>query len=344
MGQVKKVYKAFREFFYDHPKFRVTLEYVFTFIGAFISALIFAFGYKALVDPIVEGKEIGVIITGGLSGVSQIVVKIFEIFGFPVDQVSPFGEYWVYIIQSVSYFLLNVPIFLLAYKKVGKKFGFFTIVNVGFYFLIVNMLPRSITNMFYTNSMIGFEKDLLARALFAGICTGVSTAIAFKFDHSAGGIDVVSVYLNGKKADLSIGRITMMLNAIIIFTYTILSIVNDDGDLSSTTMALYSIVYFFTSSTIIDVFSSRDKKKQLQIITENENLSDIIIDCFPHSCTIIDGKGAYSKNKKYVIYTVLSIYEVKRAIKVIKEKDPGAFITITNVNQVVGRFFIRPRK
>ena len=123
--------------------------------------------------------------------------------------------------------------------------------------------------MFYTNSMISFENDLLARALFAGICTGVSTSIAFKFDHSAGGIDVVSVYLNGKKADLSIGRITMILNAIIILTYTVLSITNDGGDLSSTTMALYSIVYFFTSSTIIDVFSSRDKKKKLKIITEN---------------------------------------------------------------------------
>lgn len=344
MEQIRKFYKAFREFFYDHPKFRITLEYLFTFIGSFVSAFIFAFGYKALVDPIIEGKEIGVIITGGLSGISQIVVKIFEIFGFPVNQLSPFGDYWIYIIQSVSYFLLNIPIFLLAFKKVGKKFGFFTVVNVGFYFLIVNLLPQSVTNMFYTNSMISFENDLLARALFAGICTGVSTSIAFKFDHSAGGIDVVSVYLNGKKADLSIGRITMILNAIIILTYTVLSITNDGGDLSSTTMALYSIVYFFTSSTIIDVFSSRDKKKQLQIITENENLSDIIIDSFPHSCTIIDGKGAYSKKQKYVLYTVISIYEVKRAIKIINEVDPKAFITITNVNQVVGKFFIKPRK
>ena len=160
MEQIWKFYWAFREFFYDHPKFRITLEYLFTFIGSFLSAFIFAFGYKALVDPIIEGKEIGVIVTGGLSGISQIVVKIFEIFGFPVNQLSPFGDYWVYVIQSVSYFLLNVPIFLLAFKRVGKKFGFFTIVNVGFYFLIVNLLPRSITNMFYTNSMISFENDL----------------------------------------------------------------------------------------------------------------------------------------------------------------------------------------
>ena len=47
MEQIRKFYKAFREFFYDHPKFRITLEYVFTFIGSFLSAFIFAFGYKA---------------------------------------------------------------------------------------------------------------------------------------------------------------------------------------------------------------------------------------------------------------------------------------------------------
>ena len=94
MEQIRKFYRAFREFFYDHPKFRITLEYLFTFIGSFLSAFIFAFGYKALVDPIIEGKEIGVIVTGGLSGISQIVVKIFEIFGFPVNQLSPFGDYW----------------------------------------------------------------------------------------------------------------------------------------------------------------------------------------------------------------------------------------------------------
>lgn len=340
----KKFCKGIREYFYDHPRFRITLEYIFAFIGAAVSATIFAFGYKALVEPIIDGKEIGVIITGGASGLSQIIVKIFEMFGFPIGELSPFGDYWAYVIQSVSYFLINIPIFILAFKKVGRKFGFFTMVNVGFYFIIVNLLPSNITNMFYTNSSLAFESDLLARALFAGICTGLSTSIAFKFDHSAGGIDVVSVYLNGKKNNLSIGKITMSINICVILCYTILTIVNANGDLSSTSRALYSIVYFFTSSTIIDLFSDRDKKRQLQIITENENLSDILISYFPHSCTIIDGKGAYSKKGKYVLYTVISIFEVKRAVKIIQEIDPRAFITITNVSQVVGRFYIQPRK
>ena len=109
-------------------------------------------------------------------------------------------------------------------------------------------------------------------------------------------------------------------------------------------MALYSLVYFFTSSTIVDTLSSRDKKNQLQIITSNKNLPDVLINYFPHSCTIVDGKGAYTKQNKLVVYTVISIFEVRRAIKIIQEIDSNAFITITKVNQVVGRFFIQPRK
>lgn len=341
----KKTLKTCREYFYDHPTLRKILEYLFTTLGAIISAFLFAFGYKAFVDPIVNGQEIGVLVTGGASGLSQIVVKLFEIFGFPVNSLAPFGDfYWNYIIQSTAYVLINLPIFIIAYKKVGRKFGVFTIVNVAFYFLIVNIMPTSFTNMFYSSNSLGFANDLLARALFAGICTGLSTTVAFKFDHSAGGIDVVSVYVNSKRGNLSIGKVTMIINACIIIIYTLLSIVNSHGDLSSTTMALYSLVYFFTSSTIVDTLSSRDKKNQLQIITSNKNLPDVLINYFPHSCTIVDGKGAYTKQNKLVVYTVISIFEVRRAIKIIQEIDPNAFITITKVNQVVGRFFIQPRR
>ena len=345
MKLYKKTVKVCREYFYDHPTLRKILEYLFTILGSALSAFLFAFGYKSFVDPIINGKEIGALVTGGASGLSQIVVKLFEIFGFPVNSLAPFGNfYWNYIIQSTAYVLINAPIFIIAYKKVGRKFGFFTIINVILYFVIVNIMPSSFTNMFYSSNSLEFAHDLLARALFAGICTGLSTTVAFKFEHSAGGIDVISVYVNSKRGNLSIGKITMLINAFIIIIYTLLSIVNSKGDLSSTTMALYSLVYFFTSSTIVDTLSSRDKKSQLQIITNNKNLPDVLINYFPHSCTIVDGKGAYTKQEKLVVYTVISIFEVRKAIKIIQEIDPNAFITITKVNQVVGRFFIQPRR
>lgn len=343
----KKIKKQACEFFYDHPRLRITLEYLLAGFGACLSAFVFAFSFKAFVDPIVNGNEIGAIVTGGAGGLAQIVVKIFQLIGFPVNELSPFGDYWNYVIQSAAYVIINIPVFILAYRKIGKKFGFFTIINVVTYFIIVNLLPSEVTNMFYSSNstnVTGLENDTFVRALFAGICTGMSTVIAFKFDHSAGGTDVVSVYLNGKKNNISIGKITLLINVGIVIIYTILEIANNDGDLSSVSKTLYSFVYFFTSSTVVDTFNSRDKKNQLQIITTNEQMADIFITYFPHSCTIINGKGAYTKQDKYVIYTVISIFEVKKAIKVIQEIDPNAFISVTKVNQVAGRFFIKPRK
>lgn len=343
---LKKFVKMIKEFFYDHPLIRIIVEYTSATIAAFLSAFVFAFGYRSFVDPIVEGQITHVIVTGGASGVAQIVVKVFELCGFPVNSTTPFGDfYWNYIIQSAAYVLVNIPIFLLIFRKVGLKFGVFTIVNVVAYFIVINNLPKELTSMFYSNLSLGFEGDLLARSIFAGICTGLSAIIAFKFDHSTGGIDALSVYVNGKKSNFSIGKVAMFVNFFIVIIYTTLSIINDGGnDLSSTTMALYSCIYFFTSSTVIDTIMKRDKKSQLQIITSNENLPDVLINYFPHSCTIVDGKGAYSKKKRLIVYTVISMFEVKRAIQIIKEIDPYAFVVINNVSQVYGRFYIQPRK
>jgi uncharacterized membrane-anchored protein YitT (DUF2179 family) len=58
---------------------------------------------------------------------------------------------------------------------------------------------------------------------------------------------------------------------------------------------------------------------------------------------VIKGKGAFTKQDKFIIYTVLSSFEQKKALKVIHETDPGAFVTLTKVSQVYGRFFIKPR-
>ena len=346
MLYLKRSIKFLKEYFYDHPAIRIIFEYGITTLAAFLSATFFAFGYKSFIDPIIENGVSHVIVTGGASGVAQIIVKIFEMFGFPIAEKTPFGDFhWNYIIQSASYVCVNIPIFFLMFKKVGLKFGVFTVVNVVAYFIVVNYIPDELTTMFYTNASLGFEGDLLARSIFGGICTGLAAVIAYKFDHSTGGIDALSVYVNDKAPHISLGKVAMMLNFCIVVVYTILSIVNDGGsDLSYTTMALYSCIYFYTSSTFIDMIMKRDKKSQLQIVTSNENLPDILINYFPHSCTIVDGKGAYSKQKRLIVYTVLSLFEVKRAVKIIKEIDPSAFVVINNVSQVHGRFYIQPRK
>ena len=73
-------------------------------------------------------------------------------------------------------------------------------------------------------------------------------------------------------------------------------------------------------------------------------MPDMLISYFPHSATIVQGKGAYSKQEKLVIYIVLSTKEVKKCISLVKEFDQNAFIVSTKVNSLSGRFYIEPHK
>ncbi len=355
MQQIKRLRKRIEDFFYDHDVLRTSGEYIWMFFGATLSAFLLAYGYKAFSAPTIEGVETHAFVTSGASGVSQILVKIVELCG--VDTSIKIGETTTlfYLLQSGFYVIVNIPILLLAFFKIGKKFTIFSVINVLMYFVIANILPDGVTNIFYSNGdTFGFAESYLPRALFAGICTGLSTSVALVFNHSAGGIDCVSVMVQKKTPGKSIGKIALSINAVIITIYTILNMIHFNGgfnsskpvsewDLSSVTLSLYTLVYCYTGSVVVDAVFAREKKVQLQIITDVEELPDVLIAYFPHSCTIVRGKGAYTKKDKLVIYTVLSSFEQKKALKIIHETDPKAFVTLTRVSQVFGRFFIKPR-
>lgn len=339
MKFLKKIYKNVEEFFYDHSTFRTICDYLFTFFIACLSSFIYAYNFRAFVAPLFEGQN--AIITGGASGVSQICAKISELLGVPVNE--SFGNSSVgYIIQTSFYVIVNIPLIILAYKKIGKKFALFTIINVSMYFVFANIIPDSICDIFYSNSY-GVELQMFGRAVFSGVLTGVTAALSISHGHSAGGIDIISVYFTDRDTNASIGKISLTVNTGIIVVYAILTFIQA-GDLSFLTMALYSFVYFFVSSVVTDKLIIRNKKESLQIITSNESMPDILINYFPHSATIVQGKGAYSKQDKLVIYIVLSTKEVKKCMTLVKEFDQNAFIVSTKVNSLSGRFYIAPHK
>ena len=93
---------------------------------------------------------------------------------------------------------------------------------------------------------------------------------------------------------------------------------------------------------IIDTINLRNKKIEMQIITSKEHMPEIIIANFPHSATIIRGKGAYSGSEKTMFFMVVSSSEVKKVVNIAKKIDEHVFITATPLKQVYGNFFIKP--
>ena len=189
MKFLKTIYKKIENYLYDHPVLRAICECVFMFIIALISSFIYAYNFRAFVAPLFEGQN--AIVTGGASGVSQIITKIAELIGVPVDQQignSSIG----YVIQSAFYVIVNFPLVILAYRKIGKRFAIFSVINIGLYFVFANTIPESICSIYYENSY-GVELQMFGRAVFSGVLTGISASLAIIHGHSAGGIDIISV-------------------------------------------------------------------------------------------------------------------------------------------------------
>ena len=237
---------------------------------------------------------------------------------------------------------------ILAYFGVGKKFAIFTLVNVGCVVLFDMLFALDGSKMakaMYEVSVYVNEKGggMLSRSFFAGICTGLSSAIAFKADSSAGGFDIVSYYISNKKSKLA-GKYGVIINGIIIVSYAIVTGVQNGSFASAITGILFSLVYLLTVMLVIDVINIRNKKAQLQIITSNKDLPKLLLANIPHGATVVDAKGVYTEGDKYIIYMVVSTPELKRAVNVIKELDPDSFINVTSLVAVYGKFHMRPIK
>ena len=326
MGVFKRIYKNVNDFLYEHRILRTIVEYIISLFASVLSAFFYAYGFRTFLDPMFV-ESASPIIAGGASGLSQVLVAVISnVFNVAMDVET--SAAWL----SIIYFVINIPLLILAITKVGKKFAIFSFVNVFLVSFLTSLIDESWI-IFKIN-----ETDYLSRALFAGVFTGIATTIAVKFDHSTGGIEIISVYLSSRSKG-SMGKYMLIINGVIIVAYTLLKGVDVYGP-----VALYSIVYLFTSSTVIDTFNLRHKKVQLQVITSNESLSKILISNLPHGCTIVDAKGAFKNSDKKILYMDISTSEIKLAVKVIKEVDEEAFISISPIQNIYGKFYIKPLK
>ena len=361
MFYLKHIKREIYYFFIDHKITKNITSYGYMFVMCILSALLFAIGFRSFISldeniysSFIAANESGVIqhiATGGMSGLSQCVIIICRACGLNIDYNT---------LQSIFYFVLNIPFLAFSFWKLGFKFSLFTTFNVIFSSIFIQVLPA--TSMDTINSInpctvadIGFTQfsifdqigyllrdQGLARGIFAGFMTGLSIGIAFVSNHCTGSIDIVAYYYSTKKSTTT-GKYMSLFNGLIILSFTILSITLDGTNAAQAIVsACFSIVYLFFSSLVIDTINVRNKKVQLQIVSSNETLARAIVANVPHSCTIVKAKGGYTGRDRYIIYVVVSNNEVTKLVAHIRKADPNTFINAINLRQVYGRFFVKP--
>ena len=330
-----RIKKQIDNFLFDHYVFKTILEYLGGFFISAIAAVIFAFGFSCFTSPSADNGFI--LATGGVSGVSQIIALAIEfISGKPVG---------ANVVQAIGYSLLNVPLLICSFLKLEKRFSIITAINVALSSLFIWLFSqadvgRTVAEFSFADGSQPLNTTIV-RVIFAAICTGLASALAFLGDISCGGIDIVSCYIATRKST-QIGKYGVIINAFIVTTYALLKGVQTGNYIYSLYSIFFSIIYLMLVGLIIDAINLRNKKMLIQIITSKEHMPEIIIANFPHSATIINGHGAYSGAEKIVLWMAVSSSEVNKVVNVAKKVDEHAFIAVTSLKQVYGNFYIKP--
>lgn len=343
MSPKLKVVKAYDEFMSKRPKMRSAAEIIYVIIMCLLSSFTYALAYRIFIAPNLTGSY-GIqihFVSGGVSGLGQNFVKLFHDI-LKIDFID------AHLMQSILYFVLNIPVFLLGWFKIGKQFTFFSLVNVALTSVFITIIPAS------WDQAVVYDSQL-TRTLLAGILAGLSSAIAFKANISSGGMDIVSYYFANRKSE-GVGKYSIIANSIVFGLYFILNLIQPDAQIDeqftievtaislAITSLVSSIIYTFMHAFVVDTINVRNKKTQVQIMTSNEDLAKILISHFPHGATTVNGRGVYTGQPRTIIYMTVSSNETDRVVRVVQEHDPQAFINVIVLRQVFGRFYIKPLK
>lgn len=246
----------------------------------------------------------------GFSGISRLISDISNDF---------FGLNLSY---SILYFTFNVLVSLFVFKKIGRKFTIYSIVQFTLVSIITNYLPRNF-----------FVSDMLLLSVFGGIVNGLAIGIALTFNFSTGGFDFISVYFSNKfKKD--IWNYTFLINVMIILIA---------GYLYSWERALYSIIFQFCSTQVIKMLNHRYTFKTLSIITKHpDEVANAILRDFRHGITEVSAKGYFSKEDTTMLVSVVNTFQYHEIVKVILATDPHAFINVQNTRAIYGNYYQKP--
>ncbi|MGO4888198.1 YitT family protein [Anaerobacillus sp. MEB173] len=259
----------------------------------FFSSIVLGFAFNMFLLP----HEV---LTGGVTGVAMIL-----------GLLSPINT-------GIWIIILNIPILILGWLKLGKTF----IANSFFSVLVTSI------SMLYI-PVVQITNDALLSSIFGGVIAGIAIGVIIRFYGSTGGFDIIGLLLT-KKRDIPLGGLIFALNSIVVFV---------SGFVFAWDLALYTMASIYVTGIVIDRIHTRHIKLTLMVVTRcGEELKHEMLSKLYRGITVINGEGAYSKSKLEILYTVISRYELAVVRPLIKQIDPNAFVSVSETLEVMGNF------
>ncbi|TMU86775.1 YitT family protein [Bacillus sp. BHET2] len=265
-----------------------------------LGSAIFAFG---LVHFNMQNK----LAEGGFTGITLILYFLFDI--------DP----------SYSNLALNIPLFFLGWKLLGKK---------AFYYTIIGTVALSVFLWIFQRFQmtINLEGDLFLAALFAGVFIGIGLGIIFRYGGTTGGVDIIA-RLAHKYIGWSMGKTMFMFDAVVIGASLIAYLEYRE--------AMYTLVAVFVAARVIDFMQEGAySARGAMIISEShEEIASVINEKMDRGVTVLRGHGSFTKQEREVLYCVVGKNEIVRLKNIITSVDPHAFVSVTVVHDVLGEGF-----
>lgn len=272
-----------------------TKKMIVVVIGAFLNAL----AMNLFLIP-------ANIYASGFTGLAQLLSRL-------VGSFAPFN-----ISTGILLFILNIPVTIIAWRKVGKSFTFYSFLSVILMSVFLEMIP-----------IVHVSPDILLNAVFGGVIAAVGVGITLKYGASTGGMDIIAMLLSRMKGR-PVGTYLFALNGIIIVTA---------GYIYGPEKALYTIVTLYTSTRVIDAIHTRHEKLTVMIITKKaDELKQAIHSKLVRGITSLPAKGGFTNENKEMLMIVITRYELYELEKVIQETDSQAFTNIVETAHVFGMF------
>ena len=244
---------------------------------------------------------------GGFSGITLILYFVFHLD------------------VSVMNLVLNIPMFILGWKLLGRRVFYYTL--IGTFSVSVFLKISQIYEI-----QLGINDDLFLASLFAGVFIGVGLGIIFRAGGTTGGVDIIAG-LAQKYLGWRMGRTMFMFDAVVIMVSWLTFL-----DIRS---MMYTLVAVFVGARVIDfVQEGAYAARGAFIISDHQDaIANRITNEMDRGVTVLKGYGHYTKKDREVLYCVISKNEIIRLKTIISSVDPHAFVSVTEMNDVMGEGF-----
>ena len=245
------------------------------------------------------------ILSGGVTGISILVQYAFEV---PI---------------SITIIVINLPLLVLATKKLDKKMIASTLISI-----LATSILLDITKDIYKYINID---DILLAAVFGAVFNGLGMGLLYRNRILQSGVDVIGAMLK-KYYNISIGSTLMGLNTVIVAI---------SSTMFGIKLAMYTIISMYIGYQIVDrVQIGFNTKQNVFIVSDKwEELANIIMDKVHRGVTFLQGEGAYTNHNRKMIYCIVTSTEIAKIKAIVEEIDPDAFMTIHSVQEVKGSGF-----